>query len=471
MQSLVVVRSVPLLIVAFAIVFGPYEHPIRAGIEASSVDLLISNVRIVHGDGRVTPRATVLVQSGRITAIAAGDVRGGPQARREVNGDGRTLIPGLIDAHVHVSEASLPLFLRFGITTVRDLHNTPAYILALARDDMPTRPRIVAAGALLDGRGSAWRGARIVESVFDVRAVVREQVGAGAGVIAVAPRLSAALTDAAVREASARGVPVAVHLGRTTALAAARAGVASVEHAGSVAGGDPADAWLTTADGEFGQWPSGVRQWALIDPARLDEETRKLRENAVVLVPTLALYEALARGTGQTGEQVRLKADTTERATGEQVRLKADTTERATGEQVRLKADTTDLVTGQDVRRTADATEGDPVAVLGRLVARFARLGGIVAAGSDAALPLVSPGASLHRELQLYVAAGLTPAAALETATVRAARLLAVADRVGTVDTGKDADLVLLDGDPLADITATLRVRLVVRAGMIVYER
>ena len=455
MQSLVVVRSVPLLILAFAIVSGQYEHAIRAGIDASPVDLLISNVRIVHGDGRVTPRATVLVQSGRITAIAAGDVRGGPQARREVNGDGRTLIPGLIDAHVHVSEASLPLFLRFGITTVRDLHNTPAYILALARDDMPTRPRIVAAGALLDGRGSAWRGARIVESVFDVRAVVREQVGAGAGVIAVAPRLSAALTDAAVREASARGVPVAVHLGRTTALAAARAGVASVEHAGSVAGGDPADAWLTTADGEFGQWPSGVRQWALIDPARLDEETRKLRENAVVLVPTLALYEALAR-TGQTGEQVRLKADTTKRATCEEVRLKADTTE---------------LATGRDIRRTADATEGDPVAVLGRLVARFARLGGIVAAGSDAALPLVSPGTSLHRELQLYVAAGLTPAAALETATVRAARLLAVADRVGTVDTGKDADLVLLDGDPLADITATLRVRLVVRAGMIVYER
>jgi imidazolonepropionase-like amidohydrolase len=439
-QGLVVVRSVSLLILASAIVSGPHEPAARAGTEPSQVDLLIRNVRIVHGDGRVTPRATVLVRSGRIAAVAAGDVRG-PQARREVNGTGRTLIPGLIDAHVHVSDASLPLFLRFGITTVRDLHNAPAYILPLARDDMPGRPRIVAAGALLDGRGSAWPGARIVESVTDVRAAVREQVGAGAGVIAVAPRLSAALTDAVVREANARGVPVAVHLGRTTALAAARAGVASVEHAGSVADGDAADAWLTNADGEFRWWPPGAREWARPDPARLDEDTRKLRENAVVLVPTLALYEALARRADQSVEQVRLKAEVAAQATGEDVRLKAD------------------------------ATEGDPVAVLGRLVARFARLGGIVAAGSDAALPLVSPGASLHRELQLYVAAGLTPAAALETATVRAARLLAVADRVGTVDTGKDADLVLLDGDPLADITATLRVRLVVRAGMIVYER
>ncbi|HEX2311666.1 MAG TPA: amidohydrolase family protein, partial [Vicinamibacterales bacterium] len=399
-QGLVVVRSVPLLILASAIVSGPHEPAVRAGTEPSQVDLLIRNVRIVHGDGRVTPRATVLVQSGRIAAVAAGDVRGGPQARREVSGAGRTLIPGLIDAHVHVSDASLPLFLRFGITTVRDLHNAPAYILPLARDDMPGRPRIVAAGALLDGRGSAWPGARIVESVADVRAAVREQVGAGAGVIAVAPRLSAALTDAVVREANARGVPVAVHLGRTTALAAARAGVASVEHAGSVADADAADAWLTNADGEFRWWPPGAREWARPDPARLDEDTRKLRENAVVLVPTLALYEALARRADQTVEQVRLKAEVTAQATGEDVRLKAD------------------------------ATEGDPVAVLGRLVARFVRLGGIVAAGSDAALPLVSPGASLHRELQLYVAAGLTPAAALEAATVRAARLLAVADRV-----------------------------------------
>jgi imidazolonepropionase-like amidohydrolase len=221
-----------------------------------------------------------------------------------------------------------------------------------------------------------------------------------------------------------------VHLGRTTALAAARAGVASVEHAGSVADGDAADAWLTNADGEFRWWPPGAREWARPDPARLDEDTRKLRENAVVLVPTLALYEALARRADQTVEQVRLTAETVD-----------------------------------------DPDLQNAVAVLGRLVARFVRLGGIVAAGSDAALPLVSPGASLHRELQLYVAAGLTPAAALEAATVRAARLLAVADRVGTVDAGKDADLVLLDSDPLADITATLRVRLVVRAGMIVYER
>src|SRR5512134_1773413 len=78
-----------------------------------TADLVIRQVRVVHGDGRVTPRATVVVRAGRVAAIAAGDVRGGPGARREVDGTGRTLIPGLIDAHVHVTDWALPLFLRY----------------------------------------------------------------------------------------------------------------------------------------------------------------------------------------------------------------------------------------------------------------------------------------------------------------------------------------------------------------------
>jgi imidazolonepropionase-like amidohydrolase len=444
------VRFFSLLVLVWAVAPGAYQTAGGAGNDPSPADLVFRNVRIVHGDGRVTPSATVVVRRGRIATIAAGDVRGGRPARREVNGAGRTLIPGLIDAHVHVTDASLSLFLRFGVTTVRDLHNVPAYILPLARDDTPDRPRIIAAGALLDGPASAWPDARIVESVAAVRAAVREQVGAGAGVIAVATRLSAALTDAVVREASARGVPVAVHPGRTTALAAARAGVASIEHAGSLAAAaDGADASLAAVDGEFRWWLSGAREWARADLARLDEATRTLRDSGVVLVPTLAFYEAVSRGAGRQNDG-HPDASGPNGARGEQVRLKADTTgHTATG--------------GRELE--------DPASVLGRFVARYARLGGAVAAGSDAAPPLVSPGASLHRELQLLVAGGLTPAAALESATVRAARLLRVADRVGTVDVGKDADLVLLDADPLADISATIRVRLVVRAGMIAYER
>jgi imidazolonepropionase-like amidohydrolase len=79
------------------------------------------------------------------------------------------------------------------------------------------------------------------------------------------------------------------------------------------------------------------------------------------------------------------------------------------------------------------------------------------------------PGSSLHRELELYVAAGLTPAAALKSATADAADLLGIADRAGTVDVGKDADLVLLDGDPLTEIRATRRIVAVIRGGVLVH--
>ena len=108
------------------------------------------------------------------------------------------------------------------------------------------------------------------------------------------------------------------------------------------------------------------------------------------------------------------------------------------------------------------------LAVEQRFVATYVRLGGRLVAGTDTPQQFVVPGWSLHRELQLYVAAGLTPAAAIRSATADAAALLGIADRAGTIDVGKDADLVLVDGDPLRDIRATTAIRLVVRLGRVV---
>jgi len=104
--------------------------------------------------------------------------------------------------------------------------------------------------------------------------------------------------------------------------------------------------------------------------------------------------------------------------------------------------------------------------VLQRFVARYRQLGGRIAAGTDTPQQFVIPGVSLHRELELYVAGGMSPAAAIRTATADAADLLGIADRTGTVDVGKDADLVLVDGDPLADIGVLDRLALVLVRGV-----
>jgi len=419
-----------------------------------AADLALRNVRIVHGDGRVTPRATLTVRRGRIAAISAGDLRAGLRPRREVDGAGRTLIPGLIDAHVHVTDWALPLLLRHGVTTVRDLHNAPAYILPLAREDALDRPRIVAAGALLDGPGSFWKDARVISTVADARAAVRDQVAAGAGVIKVYTRLPVAIISAVVQEARARGTPVAAHLGKTTAVGAARAGVSSIEHLSGIAdaASDQPGRLLAAHEDFLAGWTMFEREWARLDPARLDEVARALRAGGVVLVPTLALHEAFAR-------------------LADPDLLRDPALAGVPPHVLEREWDPKDIM--NRAQWTPDTMRDFKAAlpVLQRFVASYVRMGGRVVAGTDTPQQFVVPGASLHRELQLYVAGGLTTAAALKTATTNAADLLGIADRAGTVEIGKDADLVLLDADPLADISATMQIRLVIRGGSIVYER
>ena len=419
-----------------------------------AADLVIRNVRIVHGDGRVTARATVFVRGGRITAISAGANRGGVPARRDVSGAGLTLMPGLIDAHVHVTDWALPLLLRYGVTTVRDLHNEPGYILPLALEDAPDRPHIIAAGALIDGAGSFWMNARMVSTIPDARAAVREQVAAGVGVIKVYTRLHLALVDAIVQEARARGVPVAAHLGKTTAIGAARAGVSSIEHLSGIAdaASDQPGRLFAAHDDFLGGWTAFEREWPRLDPARLDDVARTLRGSGVVIVPTLALHEAFSRLADPD-----LRRDPALSGVPPHV--------------LEGEWDPKDIMGRAGWTAETMAAFKQALPVMQRFVASYVRMGGRVVAGTDTPQQFVVPGASLHRELQLYVAGGLTPAAALKTATADAADLLGVSDRTGTVDVGKDADLVLLDADPLADIAATMHVRLVVRGGVIAFER
>jgi hypothetical protein len=97
-----------------------------------------------------------------------------------------------------------------------------------------------------------------------------------------------------------------------------------------------------------------------------------------------------------------------------------------------------------------------------RFVGRFQAAGGIVLAGTDMS---PWPGAGLHEELRLLVESGLTPSAALQAATSNAAHALGWDERTGTIGAGRDADLVLLDADPLQSIANSTRIRAVFRAG------
>ena len=417
---------------------------------SADYDLAVRHVRVVHGTGQVTPRATIFVSSGRVARIDTTAAADRVTARREIVAAGRTLIPGLIDAHVHVEPWALPLFLRYGVTSVRDVHNAPAAVFPLTREDVPSRPRVVAAGAMLDGPGSFWPNAVIVPDVASVREAVRRQIDQGAGVIKVYTRLPASLTAAVVREANARGVPVAAHLGRTTAVEAATAGVTSIEHLSGVADAASADRdrMRRSHDDFLGGWTAFELEWLSVTPAALDTVSRQMIDRGVTIVPTLALHEAFSRLADADLLRDPALAD--------------------------VPAETLQAWAPSDIMGRAHwtpATLAQFKIVLPRLqrfVKRYAELGGRVVAGTDTAQQFVVPGASLHRELELYVAGGLSPAAALRSATADAAHLLGISSRAGTVEVGKDADMVVVDGDPLTDIRAARRILNVIRLGVVV---
>lgn len=444
------------LIVLAALAVLPVVSAVPAA--QSPADLLIRNVRVVHGDGRVTRLADVVVRGGLVEAVRPlhEPVRGPGRtpARRVIYGDGLTLLPGLIDAHVHGGPWTWAPFLRHGITTVRDFGNDAAYVFPLAAETAADRPRIVASGPALDVQADAGRASVEASSVGEARAAARGLIEAGARVILAAPRVEPALLSVLVSEARARGVPVAAALGVTTAAQAAELGVTSIEQLGGIVESVSPDApRLVRAHATgTGGYAAAMLEWRNVPLQRLEALARDLAARGVVMVPTLAAHEAtscladldFAAGMDRTDVPPALLDGHWNPSV------------------VMARAGWTPEVLGQ-------FKQAQPI--LQQFVGIFARVGGRVVAGSGAGQPLVAPGASLHRELELLVLSGLSPASALASATAEAAALLGIQDRAGTVDAGKAADLLLVAGDPLTDIRSTRKIVAVVKDGVPVGTR
>jgi hypothetical protein len=423
------------------------------GHATQAADVIIRHVRVVHGDGRVTPDATVVVRAGVIEAVLAtapGTARpDGQPSRLNIDGTGRTLLPGLIDAHVRLEPWMLPRFLGLGVTTVRDLSSAGDEVFPLAATDSRDRPHVVASGSMIDSPGSRVATAVVVDTVGDARLAVRRLVDAGARVISVSSRIGPVMLSVIVSEARARGVPVAARLGAITATQAADAGVTSIEQASGVvesASGDASRIVAAHAAPEAG-WTAAQLEWRRLSLEQLEDVARELAKKGVVLVPTLALHEAIYR---LADPDVSRHPDLARVPDG----LLSGAWNPAA---VMARA-------GWTAQTLSQFRQAFPI--LQQFVGTFVRVGGRVVTGTGAGQPYVVPGASLHRELELLVACGLSPGQVIKASTADAAALLGVQHRVGTIDPGKAADLVLVDGNPLADIRDTRRVVAVFKDGI-----
>ncbi|MFF0868242.1 amidohydrolase family protein [Nonomuraea sp. NPDC003560] len=374
---------------------------------------VIRNVRVFDGEHTIAT-ADVVIEDGLIAAVGSG---AGRPADAEVDGTGRTLLPGLIDAHTHVFDGSLAQALRYGVTTELDMFCLPQILagqrrLAAENDDVadlrsagtlatapgghPTQLLGALAGTVLDGldvtaidfvsdpaQAPAFVQARLAEGADYLKIVIDDGAVHGADLPVMTAEVAAALA-AAAHEA---GLLVIAH-----AITAAEVGIAL-------------DAGV---DGLAHVWTDLTPD----DPAS-PRLAGRVRDQGVFVVTTLAYFEA---------------------------------------------------ITAQHVETADCARPGSSANAVGALRA-LRRAGVPLLAGTDATPFVPAHGAGLHRELRLLTEAGLGAEEALAAATSVPARHFGLADR-GRIAPGLRADLVLVEGDATRDVTAVGDIAEVWRRGV-----
>jgi imidazolonepropionase-like amidohydrolase len=396
------------------------------------------------------PDQTVVVQDGRIQAVGARTAIAVPPGVLEVDGTGKYLLPGLADMHVHLEYFEEPtvlqLFLANGVTAVRNMDGRP-YILEW-RDQIEKGallgPAIYTAGPLLDGDPPLRPDNTVVRDGTEGRATVLAQQAAGYDFVKVYTNLSAAAYRGILATARELHMPVAGHVPRYVSLGESLAsGQASIEHLGDY------DEAIEADDSPYrGRYHWFKRFLGMpIDVAKARSIGQEQARRGVWTVPTLV----------QAGRELA-PADVVQTwLTNPEAAYISPDGRAFWEEQLRRTAARMD---DEDWRRVA----------LGKsnrlsLVRALHEAGVPLLAGTDTPNPFVVPGFSLHEELKLFVDAGMSPLEALATATREAARFAGDLDVRGTVEAGKRADLLLLEGNPLDDVTNTRKLAGVVVRG------
>ena len=423
----------------------------------SSSVLIIHDVTVIDATGApAQEHRTVIVRDGKIEDVrsSAGD-SGAKLPGTHIDGRGKFLIPGLWDMHVHIvfgdwfprgKDVTLPLFIANGITGVRDM-GSELEVLQQWRKEITAGallgPRIVMSGPMLDGPQPRFPSSIAIKTPEDGRRAVDDLKRRGADFIKLQSLIPRDAVFAIADEAKKQGITFVGHVpDAVRASEASNAGQKSFEHLiGIFEGSSP-------LEDQFIRGPKTEKQFlATYDPARAAALFALLAKNRTWQCPTL-VWE---RG-GNLIDETDFAHDT--RAKYAPAYWKDVTWKRFT-EQITHDFNTDDLAT----RKRFVEKELEVVNAMHHAGIPFL-------AGTDTPPGVyIFPGFSLHEELQRFVAAGFTPMEALQTATLNPAKFFGMEDRLGTVEKGKLADLVLLDANPLEDIRNTQKIAAVIVNG------
>jgi imidazolonepropionase-like amidohydrolase len=401
--------------------------------------------------GAMAPIQAIVIDGGKVAAVGTPekpvDV---PKGARVIDATGKYLLPGLIDAHVHLvhrlnfarvtGDEVLPLFLATGVTTVRDtgdeiVAQTLVAHFAAAHPDRC--PRVFTASFLLDADPPIHRDIGLpISDPAKVPGVVDDMAAWGVTTLKLYAGTSRPTGRRVIEEGHRRGLAVTGHLGAYRAQDAVDDGIDCLEHITSVFDfALPADA---------GRGPDS-RSVADLGNPQAKVLIALLARRRVPVDPTLVVFKNMLLLSDL--EEVRTHPDNAR--VPERLRVYWDGYRRGQG-----------LAPGTRDRRRKEFEKYQ------ELVGLLYKAGVPLLAGTDAPEPYCPPGYALHQEMELMVASGVPPAAVLRAATIEAARALRQEDRLGSVAAGKAADLVILDADPTADIRNTRKVARVIRGGI-----
>ena len=389
---------------------------------AATSTIAIVGATLIDGrGGPAIPDSAVIVRGDQIIAVGKRTAVKIPPGAEVIQANGLTLLPGLIDSHFHIDgDDPLPaLYLSHGVTSLRDPGQWIEAYDAARKAPAPV-PRLFLCGPHLDSPPPAYpTDSYIVRDADETRLAVNRFVDDGASAIKVYFRLPLALIKVAIDTAHARGVPVMGHLEIVDARDAINAGIDGIEHATSFG-----TALLPLRDAEK------YRQAVLADNNarregryqvwdKIDLNTpqahalfKLIVDRGVVVSPTLAVFER------QTGDK--------------------DTT----------------------------AVHVHAFKQMEAFVGLVKKAGAKVVVGSHSDVPHAKRGWAYQRELELLVESGLSPMEAIVAGTSENARYFHIEDRLGSVEEGKLADLILVQGDPLKDISNMRRIQRVMLNGI-----
>ena len=384
---------------------------------ATAPTLAFVDFNVVQMDGQdVLRRQVVIVRDGFVSRIGPVGVVDVPTAATVVQGDGSAyLVPGLVDAHVHLEDARedlLPLFLASGVTTVFNLRGDERHLELRARSRDPefVGPTIFTSGPFVhDGA---------VRSADEARRTVEAQARAGYDFVKIHGDLSAESYAALMTTARDAGIPVVGHAPRNLPFSAV------LEH-GQV-GVVHAEELIYT----------GLHS---LDPEQAKSIATEMVRAGTWLTPTLSTFANIAeQWASPEGLAARL----------------AEPEVRYLPRSLRQTWERSEVYVGRPARERARIQ--DMYAFHGPLVRAMDLAGVRLLTGTDAPLPGMVPGASLHDELEALEAAGVTAKRVLAAATSNAGRF--IQENVdstavfGTILIGARADIVLVGGDPLNDL-------------------